>query len=282
MLGVIIALSIHFFSFIISASTNAYDLLEEHAFNLMYQRQINFDGLEASVSVTEEGITEVKEEILSVLPLDRTNLSWLINPTFIENSIFSYPGVRSAKLSRCNLLTINCFNLNITLVEPAFVAEVDTKQSDVNNYGAARREWWLLSQDGEFISPCKQTYNNMPKIQGLYRLGSSPDLIRKVVSRISRGIDALQSGSGMQIEVISIERGGDASVRFQGLSFPVAVTLLDSDLMSLRKIGSRVSQIYALKINELSDIRALDLRFSGQGVIKKYIVEGDGSGTTKS
>ncbi len=219
------------------------DSLSSSLDDLFYTKEVRFDP-------------ELKEEnstLRDLLPLHSSTAWWLMNGSTISAILTQDARVQAANVGRCWGKLWGCFEIKITLREPAFVAELDGTS-------------WIIGKDGGFLKPASAAdLNVLPLVSGL---GSDLQGVKSWLDYLNRVLPIVQSESGLTVRSIKLMKNGELLLSFREGNFTARFDYVVDDWARLKNEASRLRLLVAEMKGNISTVREFDLAYDRLAVAK--------------
>lgn len=206
------------------------------------------------------------DEVRKHLPLQRSNLWWLLNEDQIEKTALKISLVQSSEVSGCEDKNWGCFKVKINERRPRYIALIG-------------QDPWLLGEDGGFIEPIKPGGSPLLKritpdlksaitIKGLLEKEFSPDILQSKINLISEIVRIIEDETKLKVREIDYGKDSDATLKFAHYAFKVKVSLESANLARVRDQAQRLRMILGEIRGRSNSIDEIDLAFEKVAVVK--------------
>jgi len=227
-----------------------------------FEKQIRIEGIKVLS----------QEEVLKLLPGERSALWWAFNLPVIESQLRQSALIEEAKV---NVTGWKIFMVHIKERRAEFFVLVGS-------------EGWLVGQDGGTIMPLSRDevarlsgvvpntesagLRRLPVVTGLVSGEVSPDVMRSRFEHVRRALDVLQHSVGLPVEHLHLRQKKEIEVKFRGYDFRSIFELpIDQDgswdAAVLRESGLRLQRIMRELGNLVMRVNQVDLAFDRLAVV---------------
>ena len=223
--------------------------------------------------IQSEGVRVLaREEVLKLLPEQRSALWWAVNLPVIESQLRRSALIEQAKVTVAGW--------------KSFVVHIKERRAEF--FVLVGSEGWLVGQDGGTIMPLSRDevarlsgvvpdtesagLRRLPVVTGLVSGEISPDVMRSRFEHVRRALDVLQHSVGLPVEHLHLRQKKEIEVKFRGFDFRAIFELpIDQDgtwdAAVLRESGLRLQRIMSELGNLVVRVNQVDLAFDRLAVV---------------